>query len=89
MTHLLQPLDVGIFQPMKHWHAEQIDRATRSGCTSFNKVEFLAALPEISRRTFKEASIRSSFAKSGLVPYDPDVVIDQMPDEPRLPASHP
>src|SRR2546421_1481481 len=35
-THLLQPLDVGVFQPYKHWHAEAVDDATRSGCTSFN-----------------------------------------------------
>jgi hypothetical protein len=46
-THLLQPLDVGCFQPYKHWHAEAVDAATRTGCTSFNKVEFLAAINSI------------------------------------------
>ena len=27
-THLVQPLDVVLFQPYKHWHAEKIDEAT-------------------------------------------------------------
>ena len=46
-THFLQPLDVVIFQPYKHWHAEAIDEATRTGCEDFNKLEFLKALGSI------------------------------------------
>ncbi len=46
-THLLQPLDVVLFQPDKHYDAEAIDEATRTGCTDFNKLEFLAALTSI------------------------------------------
>ena len=30
-THLPQPLDVGVFQPMKHYHAEAVDNAIRLG----------------------------------------------------------
>jgi hypothetical protein len=42
-THLLQPLDVVCFQPLKHYHSEAIDAAVRMGDTEFSKVEFLAA----------------------------------------------
>jgi len=42
-THLLQPLDVVVFQPLKHFHAEAVEQATRTGCSDFNKIEFLAA----------------------------------------------
>ena len=38
-THLLQPLDV-VFQPFKHYHAEAVEQATRSGCSDCNKVQF-------------------------------------------------
>jgi DDE superfamily endonuclease len=41
-THLLQPLDVCCFQPLKHYHAEAIDDAVRSGDTTFTRIEFLA-----------------------------------------------
>jgi len=52
-THLIQPLDVVVFQPLKHFHAEAIDRATRTGCSEFNKIEFLSALTSIQDQAFK------------------------------------
>lgn len=30
LTHILQPLDVGIFQPYKHWHREAVHSAIRN-----------------------------------------------------------
>jgi hypothetical protein len=77
-THLLQPLDVGCFQPYKHWHSEAVDAATRTGCTSFNKVEFLAAIDSIRRQTFKRTTIRSGWHKTGLVPYNPEIVLRKL-----------
>jgi hypothetical protein len=77
-THLLQPLDVGCFQPYKHWHSEAVDAATRTGCTSFNKVEFLAAIDSIRRQTFKGTTIRSGWYKTGLVPYNPEIVLGKL-----------
>jgi hypothetical protein len=46
-SHLLQPLDVGVFQAYKHWHSEAIKDATQIGCRKFTKVEFLSTLFEI------------------------------------------
>ena len=43
-SHILQPLDVVLFQPYKHWHAQAVDQATRKGCNKFDKLEFLAAI---------------------------------------------
>ncbi len=36
-THLCQPLDVVLFQPYKHWHAEAVDNATRTGCEKLHQ----------------------------------------------------
>jgi hypothetical protein len=72
------PLDVGVFQPYKHWHAEAIDDATRTGCTSFNKVEFLAAIESIRAKTFTKRTIRRGWQETGLIPYKPDVVLDKL-----------
>ena len=41
-THLLQPLDVSVFQPLKHWHSEAVNRAVQTGDEIFSKFEFLA-----------------------------------------------
>ena len=77
-THLLQPLDVVLFQPYKHWHAEAVHDASRTGCTDFNKVEFLQAIGSIRARTFKASSIQSAFRKTGIIPFNPDRVISQL-----------
>jgi DDE superfamily endonuclease len=42
-SHILQPLDVVVFQPFKHFHIKAVDNATRTGYGDFNKLEFLAA----------------------------------------------
>ncbi len=82
-THLLQPLDVVLFQPYKHYHVEAIDEATRTGCTNFNKVEFLAALSSIRKKTFTKASILSSFEKTGIVPFHAMIVLNKMREHER------
>ena len=46
-THLLQSLNIVVFQPYKHWHAEAVDAVARTGCMDFNKIEFLEALGSI------------------------------------------
>jgi DDE superfamily endonuclease len=30
LTHILQPLDVGCFQPYKHWHSQAVHHAIRT-----------------------------------------------------------
>jgi hypothetical protein len=76
-THILQPLDVVMFQPYKHYHTKALDVAVRDGCTRFNKVEFLSAIDEIRRQTFKESTIKSAFRKTGIVPFKPSTVLSQ------------
>ena len=77
-THLTQPLDVGIFQPLKHWHSEAIDDSIRMGEADFNRLDFLAAFRRFHTQAFKPSSIISAWKKVGLMPYDPDLVLDQI-----------
>ena len=77
-THLLQPLDVVVFQPYRHYHAEAVDQATRSGCSEFDKMEFLNAIDSIRLSTFKPSTIISSFRKTGLIPFDPEIVLAKL-----------
>ena len=39
-THFTQPLDVGCFQPFKHYYAEAIGNAMRSGEGDLAKLNF-------------------------------------------------
>ena len=88
-THLLQPLDVVVFQPLKFYHSEAIEEATRTGCSDFNKVEFLSAIGSIREHAFKRTTILSAFRKTGLIPYNPDIVLSKLRESSPEPLSYP
>jgi hypothetical protein len=77
-THLLQPLDVGVFQAFKKYHQNVLDTAIRYGGLDFKHDDFLAAFQEMHDRTFKIGTIKSAFQKTGLYPFDPKLVLNKM-----------
>ena len=92
LTHLMQPLDVAVFGPMKHWHGQSVNRAARAGNTRFGKIEFLDRLPGIREKTLRESTIRSAFADTGIWPFNPMVVLNRVPEiedleRPRTPET--
>lgn len=78
LTHLLQPLDLKVFQPYKHFHRASVNNGANLGLKAFNKGDFFAALPRIRKDTFKYATIRSAWREAGTVPWNPNVVLDKM-----------
>ena len=77
-THLLQPLDVGVFQPLKHWHLEAVNKAVQQGDETYTKVEFLNAFNTFRPKAFKASTIRSAWKRTGLILYNPGLVIDKI-----------
>ena len=77
-SHLTQLLDVGGFQPFKHYHTDAIDKGGRLRDEKFGKLEFLAAFQSFGYQTFKPTTIRHVFKSPGLVPFDPDAVLDKI-----------
>jgi len=76
--YLLQPLDVVVFQPYKLCHAEAVEAATCTGCRDFDKAEFLDTIDTICQQNFKSSTIQSAFRATGLIPYNPDIVISKL-----------
>jgi hypothetical protein len=71
----MQPLDVGVFQPYKHWQAIALQRALYRLEDNYNLESFLRDLPQIRRQTMTEGTIIHSFAKAGIVPHDSTKVL--------------
>ena len=88
-SHLLQPLDIGVFQPLKHYYKSAVEQATRTGCINFNKVKFLNAIHSIRVQTFKRSTIIHSFKNSGLIPFNPLIVLQKikLPNRPSTPET--
>ncbi|KJZ70465.1 hypothetical protein HIM_10137 [Hirsutella minnesotensis 3608] len=75
LTHILQPLDVVVFQPLKHYHAKALDVMVRDGLINITKLEFLSCIQQVRLQAFKESTIRSAFRKTGIFPFNPQVVL--------------
>ena len=77
-SHLLQPLDVGCFGPLKKAYGREIEDLMRARVSHITKAEFLPAFQIAFRATFTEQNIRRGFRKAGLVPFDPENVISKL-----------
>jgi len=86
-SHILQPLDVVVFQPYKYHHKKRVEIAVREGCDDFNRVEFLHCIKDMRKDAFKRSTIQSAFKKSGIWPLNASIVLDKLPtiDRPVTP----
>jgi hypothetical protein len=77
-SHILQPLDVSCFAPLKLSYGRQIETFVRNRLNHITKLEFLSAFKEAFKAAFTEQNIKSGFRATGLVPYEPQNVISQL-----------
>ena len=77
-SHLLQPLDVGCFSPLKRAYGRLVENKARLGFNHIDKFDFLDAYPEARAETFKANTIKNSFEAAGLVPLNPGRVLEQL-----------
>ncbi|RPA97084.1 hypothetical protein L873DRAFT_1632258, partial [Choiromyces venosus 120613-1] len=88
-SYLLQPLDVVVFQPYKHYHAEAVEAPTCTGCgEDFNKEEFLNQIHSIRQLTFKVSTVQSAFQATGLIPYNPELMLSKLCEVAPTPINH-
>ena len=81
-THILQPLDVGIFAPLSIIYSNHIQRKSRLGATySIDKVDFLETYQRSREEAITSANIISAWAKVGLNPYDPMRILKDYPEK--------
>ncbi|CEJ58354.1 hypothetical protein PMG11_07013 [Penicillium brasilianum] len=80
-SHILQPLDVGVFSAYKHWHSEWVYDATISGYERITKDDFLGAISQIRQKTFKPSTIKLGFRLIGLWPINPNIVLEDLVDQ--------
>jgi hypothetical protein len=88
-SHILQPLDVGCFAPLKQAYKGGIDALASSDITHIDKKAFLDTFYQVFDKTFSKDNIQSSFRATGLVPHNPDVVISRLEVKPCTPSPPP
>ena len=90
-THRLQPLDVSLFSPLATYYSQELDRwlqATQA-LSGMNKLKFYSLFKPAFEKAFSESNIASGWRKTGLHPFDPSVVLNQLSTRPEPPETRP
>jgi hypothetical protein len=84
-SHILQPLDVGCFAPLKRAYGQQIGNLIRCYITHITKVEFLDSFMAAHEAAMTAGNIRGGFRGAGLVPHDPERILSTLDLDLRTP----
>jgi len=85
-SHLLQPLDVGCFSPLKKAYGRQVENLMRSHVNHITKVEFLPCFKAAFDTSITKSNILGSFRGAGLVPFNPEAVLSKLEVRLRTPT---
>ena len=77
-SHILQPLDVGCFGPLKKSYGRQIEDLMRQQYTHVTKEDFIPAFRAAFQESLTESNVQGGFRGAGLVPFDPERVISAL-----------
>jgi hypothetical protein len=80
LTHLLQPLDVTIFGPLKKKYVSILeDWVDENPRKKLGPKTLISCYCEAWRSIFTSKNIKTAFRKSGIVPRNPSVVLNKVP----------
>ena len=85
-SHLLQPLDVSCFAGLKRLYGRQVKDLIRARVSYINKSDFLPAYFTARIEALIPNTVRSGFAATGLVPYEPERVLSKLNTQLRTPT---
>jgi hypothetical protein len=77
-SHLLQPLDVSCFSPLKRAYGHEIHKLARQGVYHVDKIDFLTTYTRIPPTVFTQQNIQAGFQATGLIPLCPDRVLSSL-----------
>lgn len=77
-THMIQPLDVSLFQPLSTVYRTALtDFLDRARGYTVDKVDFLNLYLPARKKAFTDKNIRSAWRHAGLYPYQPNIVLNK------------
>ena len=76
-THMLQPLDVGVFRPFSSTWADRFNEITDDTGEEMPREDFVKEYMAVWSATFKPSTIKQVFKKSGCYPINPSVFTDK------------
>ena len=86
-SHILQPLDVGCFSPLKTAYGRLVADLAKRQIFHVDKADFLAMYHQARTSIFSENTIKNAFKATGIVPFNPESVLSKLIRTPSPPGS--
>jgi DDE superfamily endonuclease len=77
-SHILQPLDVACFSPLKAAYGKLVNEQARNGVFHIDKAVFLHMYMHARQAIHSEQNITSGFRATGLIPFSPERVLSAL-----------
>ena len=77
-SHLMQPLDVGVFFPLKHTMGSFLDRIYRTGISRIQKMEWFECLIKAWAKAVNKKNTEGGWRGASIYPMDSLKVIDKV-----------
>jgi hypothetical protein len=88
-THILQPLDNGLFSALAIRYSKALLAKFQFAIYNITKVDFLEIYQSVREQAFSEHNIASAWAKVGLLPYNLALILDKLPKPIKRPIIPP
>lgn len=75
-THILQPLDVGVFLPLSQAYKARLYDYCSYGVVNVGKQDFLRLFEPAREEAMTASTVQRGWEKSGLQPYNPNLILD-------------
>jgi hypothetical protein len=85
-SHLTQPLDVGVFGPLKRAMSAQLDPIFRTGISHLQKVEWMEAYVKARHIAITTSNILGGWRGAGLFPTNKQHILRQLADKHTTPS---
>jgi hypothetical protein len=85
-SHLLQPLDVGVFAVLKRLYGHAVENRMRCGVNHIDKDDFLTMYADIRDKAYTIQNIKSGFLSTGISPFDRERVLSKLDIQLRTPT---
>ena len=77
-SHITQPLDVGIFSPLKQIMSQELDKILRYGFNDIQTFEWANCYRLARPYDMKPSNIKNAWSGAGLLPFNPQKVIRRL-----------
>ena len=77
-THLLQPLDIGVFSPLAQSYKKHLQEMTRFTTYNIDKVDYLTMVQKARKEGISSQNIESAWRATGLMPHNLTIVLKRL-----------